>query len=302
MQRAQSALPQIQRLNNRVAIYADSTPILLQPPEFYAPFTLVIATNLPLAALSTINASCRLSGRPFYAAETYGFYGYVFADLISHTFVIEREKSNVSTVLKAETSTRIILSSTTKKENGKLIELVTKSEIYSPIILANTSPLPPYHLSSSRRKLQITPLLSCIRALWEYQTLTTNLYPSHSHADIALFTSLATEKHKELQLPTESLRADFLRSFLQNLGSEISPVCAFLGGQLAQDVINVVGGKEQPIQNFLLFDGEESKGPVYALHPIFPPLEEESEIGPGIGAAVGGTMLTSTNGAGTLSL
>ena len=49
---------------------------------------------------------------------------------------------------------------------------------------------------------------------------------------------------------------------------------AFLGGQLAQDVINVLGQREQPIQNFLLFDGEDSKGPVYALHPIFSSLDE----------------------------
>ena len=99
--------------------------------------------------------------------------------------------------------------------------------------------------------------------------------PSHSHADLELFTTLATEKHKELQLPPETLRSEFLRSFLQNLGSELAPVTAFLGGMLAQDVINVLGQREQPIQNFLLFDGEESAGPVYALHPIFPPLDGE---------------------------
>lgn len=256
-------------------MHAVTTPILQQPPDYFSSFTLVIATDLQLSSLSTINACCRLSGRPFYAAETHGFYGYVFADLINHTYVIEREESNVPTVLKPESTTRTIIASTTKKENGKLIELVTKREIYSPIVLANSSPLPRQHLSSLRRKLAVTPLLSCLRALWEYQTLTTKSYPSHSHADIELFTQLATEKHKELQLPTETLRSEFLRSFLQNLGSELSPVCAFLGGQLAQDVINVVGGKEQPIQNLLLFDGEESKGPVFALHPIFPPLERD---------------------------
>ncbi len=97
--------------------------------------------------------------------------------------------------------------------------------------------------------------------------------PTHRHADLELFTTLATEKHKELQLPSETLRSDFLRSFLQNIGSELAPVTAFLGGQLAQEAINVLGQREQPIQNFLFFDGEESKGPVYALHPVFPSLD-----------------------------
>ena len=186
--------------------------------------------------------------------------------------MIEREKSNVPTLLKPETATRsVVASSTIKGDNGKLIEIVTKREIYSPIILANTSPLPPSILSTQRRKFQITPLLPCLRALWEFQSIS-NTLPSHSHADIELFTTLATQKNAELQLPRELLKSEFLRSFLQNLGSELAPVTAFLGGQLAQDVINVLGQREQPIQNFLLFDGDECKGPVYALHPIFPPL------------------------------
>ena len=244
----------------------------MKQPEFYTQFDMIIATDLDVQTLSTINASCRLCNRPFYASGTHGFYGYIFADLISHDYVIEREKSNRPTVPMQETFTRSIVSSTIKKENGKIIEMVTKREIYSPLLLANSSPLPAEQTNSRRRKLQVPPLLSCLRALWEFSTISGNM-PSHSHADLALFTSLATEKHKELQLPTETLKSDFLRSFLQNIGSEIAPVTAFLGGQLAQDVINVLGQREQPIQNFLLFDGEESKGPVYALHSFFPGME-----------------------------
>jgi ubiquitin-like 1-activating enzyme E1 A len=246
-------------------------PILSHAPEFFASFTLTVATDLPLSTLQTINAACRLANRPFYAAQSLGLYGYIFADLIIHTFVISREKSNMPTQLGPETATRTLVSVASKaSDSGKPMELVTKQEAYTPLILANTSPLPSWYLSSRRRKLGVTPLLSCLRALWEYQSLANRVFPSHSHADIALFTTLATSKHQELQLHPETLRADFLRAFLQNLGSELSPVCAFLGGQLAQDVINVIGGKEQPIQNLLLFDGEESKGPIYAMHPIFP--------------------------------
>ena len=232
----------------------------------FGAFTLVIATDMSLSDYSTINAACRVQQRPFYAAATHGMYGYVFVDLISHDYVISRDKSNKPTQFGAESATRSILGATTSKgSDGKVTELVTKREIYTPIILANTSPLPDYHLSSRRRKANVTPILSCLRALWEYQSQTSKPMPSHSREDLAFFTTLATTKHKELQLPPETLKAEVLRTFLQNLGSELSPVCAFLGGQLAQDVINVVGGKEQPIQNMLIFDGEETKGLVYAL-------------------------------------
>lgn len=127
--------------------------------DFYSPFDMVIATDLDLATLSTINAACRLSDTAFYASGTHGFYGYIFADLRLHEYVIEREKSNRPTALISETATRSIIATSTKKQDGKVVEMVTKREMYTPIILANTSPLPPEITNSRRRKLQV-PLFS----------------------------------------------------------------------------------------------------------------------------------------------
>lgn len=116
--------------------------------------------------------------------------------------------------------------------------------------------------------MRMTPLLSCIRALFDFQTQAGGRYPIHTQQDLGTFTKLVNEKHLELQLPTETLRAEFLRSFLQNLGAELSPVASFLGGYLAQDVINVLGQKEAPLQNVLLFDGEDFTASQYSIHPI----------------------------------
>jgi ubiquitin-like 1-activating enzyme E1 A len=266
--RAQAALPQILKLNPRVALFADPDPVASKYPEYFSSFDITIATCLDIEILTNINAACRFNGRKFYAADTHGMYGYVFADLIFHEFVVERQMGNKTTeVGKVETPTRMILSTSSKRENGKSIEMVRKSESFSPLLLANTSPLPAEFSNNRRRRMQVTPLLSCFRALFDFQKLSMGRLPSHSRADLELFTRLATEKHRELLLPPETLRSDFLRSFLQNLGSEISPVAAVLGGSLAQDVINVLGQREQPLQNMLLFDGEEFKGPIYSMHP-----------------------------------
>ena len=268
--RAEAALPQLRKLNPRVALFADPGAAADKFEEYYSTFDITIATNLNIDILSSINAVCRIQGRKFYAADTHGMYGYVFADLILHDFVVEREKGNKQTEIgQAETPTRQILATSTKRENNKTIEIVTKTETYSPLILANVAPLPNEVSSNRRRRLQVSPLLSCFRAVFDFQKVAGGRLPGHSRADLELFTKLATEKHRELLLPPETLRAEFLRSFMQNLGSEISPVVAFLGGALAQDVINVLGNREQPLQNFLVFDGEEFKAPVYSMHPIF---------------------------------
>ncbi|GAB1209084.1 hypothetical protein APSETT445_007850 [Aspergillus pseudonomiae] len=268
--RAQAAAPSIHAMNPRVQLRIDTDDIHMKQPDFFAQFDVVIATELDFKMYTTINAACRIANRPFYAAGLHGFYGFVFADLISHDFVIERSKSNVPSATQ-ETPTRSIVSITTKKENDKVIEMVTKRETYSPLILANTSPLPEDFTRLPRKRRQVTPLLTCLRALWEFQKLSGGCMPTFSRQDLELFTKLARDGHQELKLDISTLDSEFLRTFLQNLGSELSPVAAVVGGKLAQDVINVLSVREQPIQNLLLFDGEKSLAPIYPLHPFFPP-------------------------------
>jgi ubiquitin-like 1-activating enzyme E1 A len=231
---------------------------------FFAPFDLIIATDLDFIALTNINGCARIANRPFYAGGSHGMYGYIFADLGQHDFVIEREVSR-KTELKAESTTRSVTGVQFKKQNGKNIELVTKRELYTPLMLANTSPLAPELQGNTRKLKKVHPLLTCIRTLWEWQRGNNG----NPLAALAAFTASAMDRHKELTLPAETLTGSFLKDFLGNLGCEIAPVTAYLGGQLAQDVINVLGQREQPIQNLMLFDGEDSSGPVYALHPIF---------------------------------
>lgn len=269
-QRAQAAGPQIHKMNPRVDLQIDTDDVKTKSPEFFAQFDVTIATDLDFMTYNSINTACRVAQKPFYAAGLHGFYGYVFADLITHEFVIERAKSNVPPP-QQETPTRSVVDIATKKENDKTIELITKRETYSPLLLANTSPLPEDLTRNARRRKQVTPLLSCLRALWEFQKQGFGALPTFSQIDLAEFTKLSREAHHFLKLDPETLDAEFLRKFLQNLGSELSPVAAFMGGALAQDVINVLSAREQPLQNLLLFDGDRSIGPIYSLHPFFSP-------------------------------
>ncbi|KAF2652347.1 hypothetical protein K491DRAFT_695667 [Lophiostoma macrostomum CBS 122681] len=266
--RAEAAAPEIRKLNPRVKVTTITRDLRAeQDVPFFTTYDIVIATDLDFLSFKNLDTVVRFGHRPFYAAASHGFYGYIFADLGSHDFIIEREKSNRPTKVGRETPTRAVMETKEKKENGKTIELVTKREAYSPLSSAHSSPLPADMAGNIRKLRKVHPLLTCIRTLWDYQENGHGVLPSTgSHADLQLFTQLATQKHKELQLPAETLKSDFLRSFLQNLGSELAPVTAFLGGQLAQDVINVLGKREQPLQNLMLFDGEDFSAPVYALH------------------------------------
>ncbi|PMD15203.1 hypothetical protein NA56DRAFT_754182 [Hyaloscypha hepaticicola] len=265
--RAEAAAPQIRKLNPRVNVIVDPSDIKTKGPDFFSQFDIVIATDLQPDTLNIINTATRVNHRPFYAAGVHGFYGFIFSDLIQHDYVIEREKSNVTTAIQAETRTRSVVDVKDKKENGKNFEMVTKRELYSTWFLASDAAILPAEFLRSRRRLKaVTPILSCFRALWEFLQLQNGRLPSTSD-DLKMFTVLATQKHEHLKLPSETLRSEVLRKFLQNLGSEIAPVTAVLGGQLAQDVINVLGARQQPIQNMVIFDGDSMEAPMYALHP-----------------------------------
>ncbi|KAK4123401.1 hypothetical protein N657DRAFT_656643 [Parathielavia appendiculata] len=290
--RAAAASAALQRLNPRVQIHVDTVDVRLKPPSFFAPFDIIIATDLDSPTLNIINTATRLNNRPFYAAGCHGLHGFLFADLIEHTFAITRTKPNIFTPSGPETRTRSILSVTPKPSSSSSSssseahaeELVTKRELYSTWYLASgASQLPAEILRSPRRRRAVTPLLSCLRALWEFASLHGGSAPqTDHHADLAQFTLLCGEQHKALGLPAETLRSEVLRSFLQGVsgngsggGVEVGPVAAVLGAQLAQDVINVLSQSQQPVQNFVIFDGEAMEAEVYALHP-------EGELGRGL--------------------
>ncbi len=256
--------------------------------------------------LCTINTAARFANRPFYAAAMHGFYGYIFADLVGHEFVVERDKSNIATKVGSETTTRSVISVSSKRENnGKTVEVVKKQEIYCPFILANTSKLPPDVLGNRRKLRSVPALLPCLRAIFDFQR-TYGRLPGNNSDDIREFTTTATTKSSELQLPQETLRAEFLRSFMQNIGAEIVPTAAFVGGRLSEDVINVLGKREQPIQNFALFDGDAMEGRIYSLYSPPPEVALAADLSGmagmtnGLGdMSNGGASLGNGSGAGT---
>lgn len=270
--RAEAAAVELRKMNPRVNIVPDTQSVLEKLPEYFSTFQIVICTGQPFELASTINISCRVYNARFYAADIHGMYGYIFSDLIMHSFSIEREQSNrpMQPGTK-ESATRTVVSVQAKKDGEKSMETVTKQETYCPLMLANSSPLSKDLFRTRRYKLQVTPLLSCLRTLFDIQKQSSNLLKDNPQKYLKLFTQMSRDKHLELQLPLETLTAEFLRSFIQNLGTELVPTAAYLGGQLAQDVINVLGEREQPIQNLLLFDGEEFKSPIYSLQPILDP-------------------------------
>ncbi|KAK6362121.1 hypothetical protein TWF730_005818 [Orbilia blumenaviensis] len=268
LNRAEAAAPALQRLNPRVKVTTDrASGIEGRGAEYFRQFSVVIATEGDFKTLTSINNACREAGVAFYAGACHGLYGYVFADLIKHQFVIEREKSNVETKIGSETRTRSIVSSTTKKEaGGKYTEFVTKEEVYCPLEQVVASQID--KTWRPRKRKAVSSVLPAIFGLWKFQETHGRLPDPYEHKDdTKLFMADIHDARNTLSLPLENVDPSFAISFLDNIGTELSPVAAILGGMLAQGVINFLGKREQPLQNFLVFDGDITSAPIYCLRP-----------------------------------
>lgn len=171
-----------------------------------------------------------------------------------------------------------MLAARTKKEGEKIVEFVTKQEIYSPLEEVLSCVIDPAWRPRKRKTVPMA--LPCIKALWSFQRQSeTHRKPGFNRSDLAQFTRFATDATNQLGLPSDMLKASFISSFVQGCDSEVAPVAAILGGVLAQDVINVLGKREQPLQNFLVFDGETNAGPIFSFHPDDVGRHENGDIG-----------------------
>ena len=47
---------------------------------------------------------------------------------------------------------------------------------------------------------------------------------------------------------------------------EFAPVCAVVGGMLAQDILKALGVREAPLANFFTFDGSTGTGSVVRMN------------------------------------
>ncbi|KAK9467429.1 hypothetical protein V1512DRAFT_261174 [Lipomyces arxii] len=263
LKRAEAAVPRIQKLNPRVSIIADTSDFRELPSEYYSKFNIIVATELQLHDLIKMNEFARQSSIPFYAGGSIGLYGYVFVDLLKHKFTIEREKSNFPAKIGPESNTRSVTDVMVKKDGPKLKEVISKVESYKS--LAESLKSDSLTKLRPRTQLKVSPVLPAVKAMWEYYKTSGGDAKPRSPEALARFHNLVLEACRSLGLPAGIASPEFTASFARNIGTELSPVAAILGGVLAQDILNCLGQREQPIQNWVVLDGNTSSCPIYTL-------------------------------------
>ncbi|KAI0034651.1 hypothetical protein K488DRAFT_77143 [Vararia minispora EC-137] len=244
--RADAAKPRIESLNPLVTV--DVVPELPRTdPELDALLErvdLVCLTDGDRDTCLRINAACRRRHVPLYCGGTFGLLGYAFCDLLSHDYI---------------TPDRAAASKDGAPRNVK------SSTTYVPLEKA----LQHSWASLTRRQTkELNPaVVFTVLAIWEFEHLQQGSLPSNplDAEELArimrdLVEHAGVNKQWLAEIPRE-----LLECAATTASHELSPVCAVVGGFLAQDILKTLSAREAPLANFFTFDGNTGAATVARL-------------------------------------
>ncbi|EAU85910.2 SUMO1 activating enzyme subunit [Coprinopsis cinerea okayama7 len=236
------AKPRIESLNPLVTVETIARRVPADSPEFETIIQnvdLVCVTDEARDTLIGINNLCRKYGKPFYSGGTYGIFGYIFCDLLDHEYLVPDRSVS--------------------KDQPKTVKATVK---YAPLQVALTHKWS--GLTRKQTKALNPGLAFSILALWQFQSAHNNILPSNPEQATVLET-IANELISSTDVNKQVLSKvpqNLVETLATTAEHEFSPVCAILGGMLGQDILKALGGREPPIANFFVFDGNTGSGTV----------------------------------------
>ncbi|KAH7914274.1 hypothetical protein BJ138DRAFT_1057320 [Hygrophoropsis aurantiaca] len=204
---------------------------------------LVCVTDWDREGLIKINEVCRRFGKPFYAGGTFGLLGYIFCDLLKHDYISPDRSA--------------------PKEAPKSVKATA---IYPPLHMALRHR---WSALTKRQTKELNPaVVHTVLALWQYQVQHQGNLPDDQNAvpelqEIANSLLEASDVTKQVLTTVPS---ELIESACISGSHEFSPVCAVVGGVLAQDILKALAAREAPLANFFTFDGNTGGGTVCRMN------------------------------------
>ncbi|OAV96446.1 hypothetical protein PTTG_26393 [Puccinia triticina 1-1 BBBD Race 1] len=237
------AKKRVNSLNPRVNVIGltDDLESKIDEDGFLASFDIICLNDSRSSVIERVNSLCRRVQKPFFAAASLGVHGYIFADLLDHMYLSEKEKTLDNGEIRK----------TSEKRNQQFLpfDTVQKSQLN--------------HVTPKRIK-KVSPLLWASLVLFEFQSKHNVDYPEgDEHASDLV--KISDELLETRGVDKSLVPHDLLRQLAITSRAEFIPSCAVIGSILSQEVLNALGGKQAPLANFLVFDGEKCSSDIYAL-------------------------------------
>ncbi|KAI0662292.1 hypothetical protein C8Q70DRAFT_1129642 [Cubamyces menziesii] len=243
--RVDAARAKIESLNPLVSVETISDSSVLEGDalvQLLGGVDMVCVTDSDRSTLIRLNDACRQLDKPFYAGGTYGLLGYIFCDLLQHDYIApDRSGQNDAARNVRKTATYVPLKTALQHRWTGMTRRQTK-ELNPAIVFA-------------------------VLAVWEYQAAHQGALPNDPAAAAEL-ESIANKLIAEADVNRQTLPSipkELIETMATTAAHEISPVCAVVGGLLAQDILKALAAREPPIANFFTFDGNLGGGTVVRM-------------------------------------
>ncbi|XP_074025647.1 SUMO1 activating enzyme subunit 1 [Leptinotarsa decemlineata] len=228
-------------LNPLVKIKVDTDSPASKDQSFFKKFTIIIATGIKTDLLLKIDKICRANNVKLIFGDVFGFFGYSVADFQEHNYF----EDQVQLTGKGKKRKHDGEEKTTVKVQGT----INYPELKKVIILPNTKQNADCIKKTKRRNDLFFLMLTLIEFRNKH-----NRHPlvSSKVEDIKSLQAIRKDVFELYQV--DQSKSSLFDDLFEIIFDEVVPVCAILGGVIAQEAIKAVSHKEVPINNVFLFD------------------------------------------------
>ncbi|KAM7398887.1 hypothetical protein PAMP_018192 [Pampus punctatissimus] len=256
--RAHASLERAQKLNPMVQVHADTDRVEEKPDDFFLQFDAVCLTGCSKDLMVRVDLLCSQHNIKVFCGDVYGYYGYMFSNLgQEHSYVEEKPKlvkpSRDSNDGPDAKKAKVDVNETTMvKKTSSFCSLKEALEV-------------DWSSEKAKAGLKRTPVdYFLLHVLLKFRTDKGRDPDPQSFAeDSELLRQIRDDVLESLSVSSDFLKDDFI-SFCF---SEMSPVCAVVGGVLGQEIVKALSQRDPPHRNFFFFDGRKGNGTVDYFGP-----------------------------------
>ncbi|XP_040570905.1 LOW QUALITY PROTEIN: SUMO-activating enzyme subunit 1 [Lepeophtheirus salmonis] len=254
--RAEASRERLQQLNSMVEVRAESGKVEDKSDDYFRDFDIVCATGLVLSEYMRINEACRARNVKFFCGDVTGFFGYCFADLMKHEFVVETPAKNVECVDLVQKKLETDKNNDSNDEDNMIM---VKNELE---FVTLRSAMKTNFKAPGIKLKRMDPGFFILRVVQDFYTNHGSLpLPEKKSEHIPLLHKIRDKITRDYDLPEGKIP----ETIIPMLFGELAPVSAIVGGVLAQEMIKVISNKDFPIENFFLYNPLNSRGVVECL-------------------------------------
>ncbi|XP_048837220.1 SUMO-activating enzyme subunit 1 [Brienomyrus brachyistius] len=251
--RSEASLERAQYLNPMVEVKADTERVESKPDEFFLQFDAVCLTGCPRDLMVRVDQVCAQKNIKVFCGDVFGYHGYMFSNLgPEHHFVEEKVK-----VMKPSEDANDRPEAKKPRVDPTETTMVKKTASFCSLKEALEID---WTNEKAKASLKRTPTdYFLLQVLLKFRTdKGRDPHPGTFAED-----SFLLQQIRDDVLEAQGLGSELLPdNFVSHCFSEMAPVCAVVGGVLAQEIVKALSQRDAPHRNFFFFDGSKGSGVV----------------------------------------